>query len=338
MKTIKERINETVTIPEKYLSEYPPFPKSVKIELTSRCDLQCFFCSLTFKERTKGDIDRGFLFNLLDQVHDCGIEQVGLFWLGEPMLVKELPEYVAYAKKIGIPYVFITTNGRLANPERVKPVFDAGLDSIKVSVNGADREQYKKATGVDAFDMVLANLAKFKEIRGDRQKPAIYASSIFDPNSNRNIFEEVKPMVESYVDQHYGLRLYGEFTYDETVEGKERPIEKVKVRSLEDMLPCWSVFTEPHISYHGHMSICYCDHDPSLFVADLNKLSFREAWHCEKFVEIRRAHLNKNVTGYACADCIAYKSFKESWKENEKGTAAKQSGELKQEVFKLTVI
>ena len=330
-KGIKERITEAVTIPPNYLSEHPPFPKSVKIELTSRCDLKCFFCSLTFKERTKGDIERDFLFNLLDQLKECGVKEVGFFWLGEPLLVKELPEYVAYAKKIGIEYVFITTNGRLATPKRVKPVFDAGLDSIKVSVNGANREQYHKATRVDAFDRVIANLKKLKEVRGDRDKPVIYASSMFNPNSKTSIFDQVHPLIENYVDQHYGIRLYGEFTYEEEVEGKERPVEKVKVVTLEDMLPCWSVFMLPHISYHGHMSICYCDHDPKLFIADLNKMSFAEAWHCDKFAEIRRAHLNKDVRGYACQDCIAYKSFKDSWQEKE--ATAKKVPEEELEVF-----
>ena len=312
---IKSRVTGTTNIAAEYLSEKPPFPKSVKVELTSRCDLQCFFCSLTFKERSKGDIDREFLFKLLGELKECGVKEVGLFWLGEPLLVKELPEYVAYAKKIGIEYVFITTNGRLATPERLKPVFDAGLDSVKVSFNAADKEQYKKATGVDAFETVSNNLKRFKEIRGNNSKPAIYASSIFDPNSSRNIYDEVHPFVDPLVDQHYGLRLYGEFTYDEKVEGAPRPVEKVKVRTLQDMLPCWSVFTEPHISYNGFLSICYCDHDPKLFVADLNKMSFREAWHSEKYQEIRRAHLSKNVTGYACENCIAYKSFSEDQKD-----------------------
>ena len=311
-KGIKGRLSDVMTIPEIYLQDKPPFPKSAKIELTSRCDLECFFCSLTFKERTKADIDPDFLKKLLRELKNCGVEQVGLFWLGEPLLNHKLPEYVGYAKDIGIKYVFITTNGRMATEKKLKPVFDAGLDSIKVSVNSIGREQYKKVTGVDAFDRVMKNIGQLKKIRGDSAKPAIYASTIFDPNSDTDLYEQVKPVIESSVDEHYGLRLYGEFTYDEVVDGKTNVPENVKARSLEDMLPCWSVFTEPHISYDGFLSICYCDHDRSLYVADLNKMSFREAWHCDEYVAIRRAHLKKDVRGFACANCIAYNKAKDT--------------------------
>ena len=46
--------------------------------------------------------------------------------------------------------------------------------------------------------------------------------------------------------------------------------------SLESMLPSWSLFTLPHISYDGHMSACFCDFDSKLYMADLKKMSFLE--------------------------------------------------------------
>jgi molybdenum cofactor biosynthesis enzyme MoaA len=32
-------------------------PRSVKIELTARCDFQCFFCASSLRLRDKADID-----------------------------------------------------------------------------------------------------------------------------------------------------------------------------------------------------------------------------------------------------------------------------------------
>ena len=173
MEKITERVAGTSNIPAEYLTEYPPIPKSVKIELTSRCDLQCVFCSLTYKERTTGDINKDFLFRLLGELSEIGVEEVGLFWLGEPMLVSALPEYVAYAKKIGIKYVFITTNGRLATPKMITPLMESGIDSIKFSINANNRENYLKLCGVDAFDKIISNLKSTWEIRGNKEKPAI---------------------------------------------------------------------------------------------------------------------------------------------------------------------
>ena len=46
-------------------------------------------------------------------------------------------------KSFLVKYTFLTTNGSLARPEIMKKVIDAGLDSIRFSVNAADREMYK---------------------------------------------------------------------------------------------------------------------------------------------------------------------------------------------------
>ena len=78
-------------------------------------------------------------------------------------------------------------------------------------------------------------------------------------------------------------------------------------RTLDSMLPCWSLFTEPHISYDGFMSACFCDHDRRLYMANLNEVSLIEAWHSQKFIELRRFHLKKMIAGTVCESCVAYK-------------------------------
>lgn len=315
MKKITDKIAETSNIPQDILQEYPPFPRKAKIEVTSRCDLKCFFCSTHYKTHRKGTIDPQLLYRILTEMREIGVEEVGLFWLGEALLVPELHEYVAFAKKTGIPYVFLTTNGRLATPETMKRLMDSGLDSIKFSINASNREEYRKICGVDAFDQVLANLKALHGIRGKKNKPAIFASTVFDPNS-RNIFEEVNALIAPFVDQHYPLRLYGQSSY-ETYVGKVDKNDQapVSTRTLQSMLPCWSLFTEPHISYDGFMSACYCDGDPRLFTADLKIMSLMEAWHSPKFALMRRKHLARDARGIACETCIAYYHSAQSCEE-----------------------
>src|SRR3972149_10117221 len=307
-KQITERIFETSNIPAELLTEKPEFPKKVKIEVTSRCDLNCFFCSRTYKNIKKGDIDKKLLFRIICEMKDLDDKEIGLFWLGEPLLVKELPAYIEFTKKTGIDYVFITTNGRLANPQKIKELFNSGLDSIKFSINSGDRKQYYKVCGVDAFDKVISNVRFAYQCRGDNKRPAIYASTIFDLD-NRNDFDKVHGLIGSYVDQHYPLRLYGQYTFTEEEEERFKLANDkvVQRRTLESMLPCWSLFTEPHISFDGYMSACYCDHDEKFYMGNLNEMSLIEAWQSKKFMSLRKSHLSKDVKGQVCENCIAYK-------------------------------
>lgn len=54
--------------------------------------------------------------------------------------------------------MYITTNGMLANKNRVKALFDSGLDSIKFSINSIEKENYKNVHGVNCFEKVVENL------------------------------------------------------------------------------------------------------------------------------------------------------------------------------------
>lgn len=296
--SITRRVAETTRIPPESLTEAPPFPPRVKIEVTARCDLRCSFCSLTFKPRQKGDIEPALLRRLLDELVRLGVRDVGLFWLGEPLLCEELPEHVAYAKSAGIPYVFVTTNGRAATPERLGRLMQAGIDSIKFSLNAGDAAAYRLMCGANAFDAVVSNIRAAHALRGASPRPRLYASTACDPSDPRP-YRQVHALIADAVDQHYLLPFYG-------------PPARVFPggRSLEGMLPCWSLFTEPHVSYDGRLSACFCDHDAKHHVADLRQTTLAEGWVSPRFRELRRAHLARDVSKTPCRDCVAYPSLR----------------------------
>lgn len=307
VENITNRISRTFNIPTEYLSETPPSPKSVKIEVTSRCDFKCFFCEHTFRDDDHADIDQELLYRLLREMAEAGVEEVGLFWIGESMLVKALPKYVAYAKSLGFSNVYLTTNGRLATPKRIDALLEAGLDSIKFSVSGSNKQNYINVTGVNAFDKVLSNLKYLHKKRGSSKKPGIFASSYLDI-ANPDEYKAIDKLISPYVDEHYPLRLYG----NRQIANQEGVVQVVRMpdeqrRRLQEMLPCWPLFTLPHINQDGQMSACFCDPDEKLFMADLKKVSFMEGWHSEKFRALRRAHLARDVASTPCENCIAYR-------------------------------
>ena len=70
------------------------------------------------------------------------MRDVGFYVNGDPLLDKRLAMFIKYAKEIGYTYIYITTNGILANLDRVKKLYEAGLNSIKYSINASNREDY----------------------------------------------------------------------------------------------------------------------------------------------------------------------------------------------------
>ena len=289
-----------------------PAPKSVKIELTGRCNYRCGFCALRTREnQPKRDMDFAFFKRVALQMREAGVEELGLFYLGESFMNQGLLlAALKYAKSIGFPYVFLTSNASMADPELVGKLMDAGLDSLKWSVNACDKEQFVKVMGVKEalFEKALENIKSAWEIR---RKTRLYASSIrYDGEQQSKMEKLLQERVIPYVDQHYWLPLYsmGAFATQREAELGYKPTagNQGRLEALREPLPCWSAFTEGHITADGKLSACCFDANSSWTMADLTKTSFMSGWNSNEFVELRKAHLKKDVRGTVCENCIAY--------------------------------
>lgn len=312
---ITERIDRITFISDEYRAAKPPIPKSVKIELTARCDFQCFFCASHSRLRDKDEMDPAFFRRLVREMRDAGVEELGLFYLGESFICDWLPEAVRYAKEeCGYPYVFLTTNGRMATPERVRECMENGLDSLKFSYNFSDAEQFAEVTGVKKadFQRVVNNLKAARGVRDDvlartGHRCGLYASSILYDGEQLSRMQRAVDDILPYVDEHYWLPLYGQAGLTAGAHGtKPTAGNQGRVGALRPPLPCWSLFTEGHVTFDGHLSACCFDHDGRFNMGDLTKLSFRDAWHSEVFTKLREANLRKDVCGTVCEKCIAY--------------------------------
>ena len=311
---ITQRIDAITRIPDKYLHERLPAPKAVKIELTSNCNYRCGFCAHRLRMKVRDDMDPALYYRLVDEMVAAGVEELGLFFIGESFLCEWLPEAIAYAKKNGMSYVFLTTNGSLATPERVRECMSAGLDSLKFSMNYADTAQFAEIANVKPayFATSVNNLRDARKVRDEGGfKCGLYASSIqYDGEQQARMMllvDEIRP----YLDEHYWLPLYsmGSQSTKREEELGYRPIagNQGRLGALREPLPCWSAFTEGHITHDGKLSACCFDAGDKWTMADLTQVSFMEGWNSVQFQALRHAHLAKDVSGTICQDCVAYR-------------------------------
>src|SRR6476661_7851094 len=128
--SITQRIDAVTAIPQPYLSSRLPAPRAVKIELTSQCNYRCGFCAHRLRMKSRGGMDRAFFERIVGEMVAAGVEVLGMFYIGESFMCDWLPEALAFAKLRGMRYVFLTTNGSLATPGRVRDCMEAGLDSL----------------------------------------------------------------------------------------------------------------------------------------------------------------------------------------------------------------
>jgi MoaA/NifB/PqqE/SkfB family radical SAM enzyme len=261
-------------------------------------------------------MDFGLFKRITREMRAAGVEEVGVFYLGESFMnPRLLVDCIAWLKRdIGMPYVFLTSNASMSFPEAVEECMKAGLDSLKWSVNAADEAQFEKIMGVSGrlFRHALENIKSAWEVRKrGGYKIGLYASSIQYNGAQQQKMEQLlAEQVRPYVDQHYWLPLYsmGAFATQREEQLGYRPTagNQGRIGALREPLPCWSAFTEGHVTAEGKLSACCFDATANWTMGDLNHQSFMEAWNSEPFVKLRAAHLKKDVTGTVCEKCVAY--------------------------------
>lgn len=241
----------------------------------------------------------------------AGVEELGLFYLGESFMVPWLPEAIQYAKDIGFPYVFLTTNGSLAFPDRVEACMKAGLDSLKFSYNYADGEQLHAIAHVKEkfFNTIQSNIEdahKIRETGGYRC--GLYASYIEYTGEQGEKMRRAIAEIEDYVDEIYALPLYshGGYVTEKEKQAGMKPSggNRGRLGNLADPLPCWAVLSEGHITWNGKLHACCFGHTDKLVMADLNEVSFLDGWNSPDFQKLRQAHLNKDIAGTPCETCF----------------------------------
>lgn len=312
---ITERIDAITRISREYLQARPPAPKSVKIEISPRCNYRCGFCALRTREvQPKHDMDFELFKRITREMREAGVQEVGVFYLGESFMAPRLLiDCIDYLKNtLGMPYVFLTSNASMAFPDTVEACMKAGLDSLKWSVNAADEEQFEKVMGVSGklFHQALENIEAACEVRG-AYSTSLYASSIrYDGEQQARMESLLQEYVIPFVDEHYWLPLYSMGAFAATREAqlgfKPTAGNQGRLDALRDPLPCWSAFTEGHVTAEGKLSACCFDATANWTMGDLHQQSFTEAWNAPAFVALRQAHLKKDVQGTVCEQCLAY--------------------------------
>lgn len=317
MGRITDRIDAITRIPPERMRAVLPAPKSVKIEISPRCNYRCGFCALRVRAaQPKRDMDFGLFRRIARELREAGVEEIGVFYLGESfMSPRLLVDCIAYLKReLATPYVFLTSNASMAFPEAVEECMKAGLDSLKWSVNAADEAQFVRIMGVSGklFRRALDNIAAAWEVRRrGGYATGLYASSIhYDGEQHERMQALLRERVLPYVDQHYWLPLYsmGSFAAQRERELGFRPTagNQGRLGALRPPLPCWSAFTEGHVTADGKLSACCFDATAHWTMGDLTRQSFMQAWNSPPFVALREAHLRGDVRGTVCERCIAY--------------------------------
>jgi radical SAM protein with 4Fe4S-binding SPASM domain len=141
---------------------------SIIFEITQRCNHECVFCYNAWKDPVdypKGELDTEKTKKLIGMIVEQSRCRLVTFTGGEPLLRKDLPELVTFARGLGVG-VNIISNGRLMDEETAKDLIKRDVSIFELPLLSADRKVHNKLCGADSFDKVVDAVASIKLHKG----------------------------------------------------------------------------------------------------------------------------------------------------------------------------
>ena len=106
---------------------------SVVADITHRCNMECANCYIP--NRNIADMDADKLIDCISRFPKRSeIRLIG----AEPTVRKDLDEIISRIRETGHRPVMMTNGLKLANYDYAKKIYDAGLKTVNISMNGAD--------------------------------------------------------------------------------------------------------------------------------------------------------------------------------------------------------
>ena len=140
---------------------YDSFGRNIhylRISLTDKCNMRCVYCMPEdmFFRPTAELMSRGECLRLVRLFVELGVDKIRLTG-GEPTVHPDLIPIIRGTRDLGVRKISMTTNGlRLA--ELAKPLKDAGLERVNVSLDTLNAEKFHRITRWGKLDRVMAGI------------------------------------------------------------------------------------------------------------------------------------------------------------------------------------
>jgi sulfatase maturation enzyme AslB (radical SAM superfamily) len=251
------------------------FPAVVRIETTSACNAQCVICPHPDMQRRPQPMEESLYQRLINECSESGCREVHLHNFGEPLLDRRLEQRVRDAKQKGIRKVKIFSNGSLISAARARGLVEAGLDEIKISFDGATREEFERIRAPLKFDQVVGNVRELVAIRNELKstmKIGVACCSTSDKTATMS-------HLESIVD---------DFSFGKVHNWATQANSQPPGRWRKPCSRLWRTFT---VLADGTVALCCLDYDGKCVLGRIDaNTTIRQVFNNAAYQAVRRQH------------------------------------------------
>jgi len=248
-------------------------PLCIDLEVASVCDLACPHCFRQYIATPDKLMSTDLAFRLIDQLAEQKVPSVKFNWRGEPLMNRNLPKIIDYAKQNGVLETIINTNATLLEGKYAEELMSSGLDLLIYSFDGGSKKTYDKLRvgrfKENKFENIIKNIENFHKLK--KKNGSVFPRTKIQMVLTKETYEEQEEyfsLFKGIVDD-VSVKQYTERGGDikETDVGQNN-IDKNKIYMKnfdgdlfvsQGRLPCEQPFQRMLITYDGRVSMCCYD-------------------------------------------------------------------------------
>jgi len=246
---------------------YPQVPP-ISLELTSSCNLKCPYCANSILQRGKNFIKWPLLEKIIEESANGYHNIATLHGTGEPLLWNKLEEVIHLIKSRKAGEASFATNGTLLKRDRILRLLEAGLTSIRVSLDSMDEEIYKATRGANVFK-VIENIQTLIELAPQNFQITVVLMN----HKTQHITDDHIVQFHKTFGFHQNVQL--EIINNGLMPDSPQDFRESQVKVSTCFRPRkWFTITS-----EGNVSICCSDQNAQAVIGDVNQQTIDEIWY-----------------------------------------------------------
>ena len=303
----KQKKNNPNGITLKKLADIVPLemPLSLVVSSGNICNLKCNYC-YHGSEKKKQDLLNGhYIARTLDKdivdlivkqsmQFDHQYEQASIVGCGEPLANRNIGYIIKELKRVA-KRVKIISNATLLTNDLAMELIDAGLDTLKISLQGVSAKQYSEICGTKIdFEELVQRISYFYEHKRSCQVHIKTVDAALTSENEKKRFFEI---FEKVSDKIWIENLIDVNDAGEWIDDKNRWQDFNK-----NVEVCYFPFYYIKVDENGYVYTC-CHAVEGIKMGSIYQNTLSEIWRTE-MQTLREAHLKLNKKAYnTCLQC-----------------------------------
>lgn len=277
--------------------QVPPFPRRINVELTNYCNQRCRLCPRHQFTRPLGFMSREIFHRI---VSECAAypTRLWLHFLGEPLLHRELLDFLALAHDVGVQELGLSTNAVSLHGRLAEGLLGVGLDRLECSLDANDATTYTALRGRDHFDRVVANIEAFfeRKRRLGLRRPVVSLQVLLTPHNQGQLSQIVRRWRPFLEGEDFVMAILPATFGGQVAVGTEPPSVARH--------PCHWLFEALIILQDGTVTMCGADWDARAPLGRIPAQSLRDIWTGPELQRRRQLHLTSRYEALElCGQC-----------------------------------